>query len=174
MSLSLVNGLNVLIPNVSFSGDLRLNDERSYEAIVILNEGIEKPSFEDVYNEALDIYRKEKTVEINLKTSDMIENDFSFSLKPDLVFHMDLVFQFNVQTLFSQRDLLTYPYSLKISSDSKGTPVIMTIEDANEFISFQSEALHYIQTCIHTGVAEKMKISTMTEEELDNYIDPRG
>jgi len=172
--LELIKGLEALIPNVVFHGDLRTNDQSLYESMNLLMDGIEKPSYAEVYEMALDIYRKEKTEEVNLNTSDMIVNQFKFSVDPSLIFKMDLNFQFNVQTLFSQRDYLTYPYLLKISSDYKGMPMMMSITDVNEFISFQTEAVVHIQTCIHTGVAEKSKIAVMTEEELNIYIDPRS
>lgn len=171
--LMLIKGLEKLLPDAIFKGDLRTNDIDLYEALKLIDEDLTKPTYEEVYEAALNVYRKEKTEEVNDKTTDLIINDFTLSTKPDLIFHLDLQFQFNVQTLYSQKNYLPYPYNLKISSSDNGLPVMMLIADTTEFDTFHIEALTHIQTCIHIGVAEKNKITAMNEEELNNYIDPR-
>ena len=172
--LRLIDGLEFLIPNVKFKGDLRENNERMYEALTIIEPIVAKPTYSEVYQAALNVYMKSITNIVDDKTSYNIAYGFSFS--EDVSgnkFKADLQWQFNIQTLFAMRNTLTYPYHLKINSDDRGMPIYFTIEDASQFERLYTELFTYINTWLYTGWQEKTKISLMTETELDNYEDLR-
>jgi len=170
--LRLINGLESLIPNVKFKGDLRENSERLYNSIEILDNV--KPSYEDVYQASLDYYRKEIANSIDNKTSEKITYEFIFSEDTNSnKFKTDLQWQFNIQTIYMNKNNLTYPYYLKINSDNKGMPIYFTIQDSSQFDRLYTELFQFINQWLYSGWQEKTKISNMTEEELVNYVDVR-
>jgi len=171
--LRLINGLESLIPNVRFKGDLRTNDRELYESLTILS-GEEKPLYDIVYQASLDYYKKEIANKINEKTSEKITYEFIFSEDENKnKFKADLQWQFNIQTIYMNKNNLTYPYYLKVNSDNKGMPIYFPIQNSSQFDKLYTELFQFINTWLYSGWQEKTKISSMTEEDLDNYVDVR-
>lgn len=105
--------------------------------------------------------------EIDEKTDELIATDtFEYG---GVDFKCDLEHQSTFLSLYSVRNLLTYPYTIK----GVGTGFV-DIENADEFQTFYLTGLQYVETILQTGWYYKYTVlPSLTLAELEAWEDPR-
>ena len=171
MVFSIKNALKKLVPNCGYVGDLRSNDIATYENIT-WTDIRKKPTFEEVYNEAMTEYKRNICDAVNEKTNYLI---MYTCVDPKSGEYIDatMEWQFNVQTLYGIKSTLNYPYLLKIGANKDGSPKYTTLDSEKEFDLIFNVFFNHVNDCLSSGWKEKNNISKMNKEELDSYIDKR-
>lgn len=169
-TLSIVEGLNELVPGAVYEGDLSENTLEAYESIVWLDVR-PKPSWEAVYQAAMNCLRRRIAERIDAKTRELIIYGFEFA---GVRFYMPLEWQFDVLNLYLIKDSLQYPYLLKVNSRDDGSCVYYRIDDAAHFSELYKAVFGYIKNVLDEGRQLKDSLKDLSREELENWLDPRG
>ena len=168
--LSIIEGLNELVPGAVYEGDLSDNTLEAYDSIVWLDVR-PKPSWEAVYQVALNCLRRRVAERIDAKTRELIVYGFKFD---EVEFYMPLEWQFDVLNLYLIKDSLQYPYLLKVNSKEDGSCVYYEIKDATHFSSLYTAVFSYIKNVLDEGRRLKDSLKDLSKDELENWLDPRG
>lgn len=102
---------------------------------------------------------------IDLNTDDFIQNSFVWN---SIKFCLDIEHQMSYKGAHDIRDELTYPYKIK----GVGSHYYM-LADAAEFHTFLLAAFTHIETQLQTGWTLKDGLSSLTLQQLKDYVDPR-
>ncbi|RLB91782.1 MAG: hypothetical protein DRH10_01060 [Deltaproteobacteria bacterium] len=170
----LAAGLDMLVPSAKYQGSLKYNTEQEYGEIVWLD-GRKKPSYEESIEASLNVMRLTISEEINEKTRDKIIMGFKFSVSPETQINSDMEWQFDVLNLWLQKDsgLIVYPYSLYASFSANAKPNYITIADSAMLQQIYFEMFGHVDGWLRSGRTEKDKLTGMTKDELEEYIDKR-
>ena len=168
--LCILDGLNELVPGAQYEGDLLEPTQEAYDAIKWLDPR-PKPTWEEVYQTSLNILRRRIADQIDAKTRELIIYGFEFD---GTSFYMPLDWQFDVLNLFLIRDKLTYPYKLKVNSNPDASCVYYELADSDHFAQLYNTVFAYIKQQLDYGRQLKDQLKTLSREELENWLDPRG
>jgi len=169
MRFDLMLGIQALVPGAKVRGVFDQQTESEYNALYWLDPR-PKPDYIDVEAATLKAVRTQLMVDINLKTSGIIVNTFSWK---DIPAFMDLEFQFNMSQLFINKDMLTYPYEMKLSDDEDGCGRYINVVDADELATLYFTIFNHVATTLASGRALKDTLKTMNRTELEEFKDLR-
>jgi len=172
MRFNIYTGLNSLVEGPLFKGGFINHTEDEYNNLVWLDDR-PKPTWEEVETECLVWVIREIIVEINYRTSILIQYGFHTSIDSTTDIWATQEWQFNVSQLSAIRGNLPYPYYLKASETKDGVTQYLVMEDATYFETLFNEFMYWTATKLAEGRAIKDSLSTMTREQLENFVDSR-
>jgi len=168
LKYNLVDGINQLVPGAKFKGTFINHNEIEYGTITWLDYR-PKPSFIEVDQATLKVLRRNIRVVINEKTTEIIKH---FNYNGNLLY-MNLEFQFNISQLVMMKDMLPYPYTMKIHDDEDGCGVYMTLNNSDELMQLYQAGFTYVSQVLAEGRQLKDQLKNMTRTELEEFQDTR-
>ena len=167
--LNIQEGLEILVPGAQYDGHLD-NTKESYDSIKWLDPR-PKPTWEDVYEAAMNALRRHIASFIDMKTKEIIFYHFEYN---GVKFFMPPMWQFDVLNLYMMKELLKYPYKLKVGSRDDGSCVYYEIKDAAEFDNLYKAVFMFVKNALDEGRKLKDQLPLLGQDELENWKDPRG
>ena len=162
-------GLNSLVPGVRCKGAFNEHTIIEYNALVWLDPR-PKPTYVDVEIAALAAMRIGIRNEINTKTNGMIVTGMIYNSVP---VYADLEFQFNLSQLFINKDMITYPYQMKLSDDEDGCGRYIMVQDSNEMATIYFTVFNHVAVHLESGRLLKDTLKTMNRTALEEFRDLR-
>lgn len=101
---------------------------------------------------------------INKKTEDLIDNGFEYQ---GINFRTDQIAQQNFTGLFNVKEMLSYPYTIWDGDESLDVP------SEAELANFCITVLQFVESKRQEGKALRDNLSSLSEINLINYVDPR-
>jgi hypothetical protein len=181
ITFELYSAINDLIPGAKYKGSFSNHTETEYNAIEWLDPRT-KPDWADVLKSALKVMRGKWRDEINLKTTELIEDGFYFDDGSDqgsVLIHMGVEEQINLDTMDRLRTELealgvfVYPYDLKVSDNENGEGNYITLTSADHLHEFFLAGVAHKNAMIASGRALKDSLGDMNRTALEEFEDNR-